>query len=363
MKPSDHEMLHDWTARAALAGAAVSVLELLVRGRLAGAQPGLFEALRIAAVVAVVVPPRNLTDGAALLVLALSGGALATLAPPWALPLAAAVVAGALTRGVSGNRRRLEVFGVAAVLALAGLVIRRAFLTTGILEPSFGPGMSALAAGAMAGAVTGLGAIGRLFRPAEVVRVGVSQELEQLATEAMVTDPEVSALLRRAAEAHQQAAEAVEMLAKNGEPATKNATDDLLKRMVGFAREWHSIERRTATTSQETLIERKAVLEARLDKTEDPIARAELGRAIVAVQAQAEAVKEIRLARERVLARMEHQVATLERLRLAALRHQSADAGRIQAELQPVLDELSQAGGDFDIAAEVLDAAHAEPTR
>jgi hypothetical protein len=52
-------------------------------------------------------------------------------------------------------------------------------------------------------------------------------------------------------------------------------------------------------------------------------------------------------------------VATLERLRLAALRQRSADAGRLGAELQPVVDELTQAGGDFDIAAEALTEASA----
>ena len=50
-------------------------------------------------------------------------------------------------------------------------------------------------------------------------------------------------------------------------------------------------------------------------------------------------------------------MATLERLRWAALRHRSADAARLGAELQPVVEELAQAGGDFDIAAEALTEA------
>jgi hypothetical protein len=50
-------------------------------------------------------------------------------------------------------------------------------------------------------------------------------------------------------------------------------------------------------------------------------------------------------------------VATLERLRLAALRHRSVDASRLGAELQPVVDELADAGGDLDLASEALDEA------
>ena len=363
MKPSDHEVLHDWLARAALAGAAVSVLELLVGGRVGLRQTGLLEALRIAIVVAAVVPPRTLTDGALVMLLSLAGGAVAGLGTPWALPVAAAMTALGLMRSITpapASRQRLEGFAVAAVLALAAFVIRRAFLTTGVLEPSFGPGVSALGAGAMAGAVTGLGAIGRLFRPAEPVKDGVGVELGLLAAEVMATNPEVASLLKRAADAHQQAAEAVDALGDKGDPSTRKATDDLMKRMMGFAKEWQSIEKRCATTQPEALTERKVMLQSRLETTEDSIARAELGRAIAAIDAQVDAVREIRRGRERVLARMEHQVATLERLRLAALRHQSADASRLQAELQPVLDELAEAGGDFDLASEALGDADRE---
>ncbi len=339
------------------------MLELLIGGRVWAQEAGLFEALQIAIVVAAVVPPRTITDGALLLLLSLAGGAVAGLGTTWALPVAASIMAVGMMRSITpvpANRQWLEGFAVAAVLALAAFVIRRAFRITGVLEPSFGPGVSALAAGAVAGAVTGLGAMGRLLRPAEPVNAGVGVELGQLAAEVMVTNPEVASLLKRAADAHQQAAEAVDALGDKGDPSTRKATDDLVKRMMGFAKEWQGIEKRSAITQPEALTERKAMLQARLETTEDTIARAELGRAIAAIEGQVEAVREIRRGRERVLARMEHQVATLERLRLAALRHQSADASRLQAELQPVLDELAEAGGDFDLASEALHDADRE---
>ena len=90
----------------------------------------------------------------------------------------------------------------------------------------------------------------------------------------------------------------------------------------------------------------------------DPLARAELARAREALAAQvAYAARRSPAAASARWRGSTHQVATLERLRLAALRHRSVDAGRLGAELQPVVEELSQAGGDFDIASEALTEA------
>jgi hypothetical protein len=71
---------------------------------------------------------------------------------------------------------------------------------------------------------------------------------------------------------------------------------------------------------------------------------------------------EIARGRERAVARLSHQVATLERLRLAAVRHRSVDAARLGIELQPAVDELHQAGGELDIESEALSEAHLQPT-
>ena len=365
LKTSDHELLHDWVARAALAGSAVSVLELLIGSRLGGGLTPLFEALRIAGIVAAVVPPRSLTDGAGLTFLALAAGAASMMRTPVALPAAALLTGLALARTLSPVptlRRRLETLGIATAAALAAFVIRRGLMTAEVFVPAFGPGVSALAAGAIAGAVTGLGAIGRLFSGPVSPAATVGDEFEQLAVSIAPTNPEVASLLRRAAVAHRQAAEVVTALGVKGEPATQIAADGLLHKMIKFARDWQDIELRSANTQPEALTERRALLEDRMDKTEDPIAKSELQRAILAVAAQSDAIAEIRRGRERVLARMEHQVATLERLRLAALRHRSADASRIQAELQPVLDELAEAGGDFDLESAAMGDADRETT-
>ena len=364
MTTKDHEQLHDWIARAALAGAAATVLELLAqRAGVPGAVP-VSAAARLVLLVAAIVPPRSFTDGARVLLLGLAAAASARMEARFALPIGALLVGVGLCRNLAegaerGLRRRLEIVGIGATAALTGVVIQRALAESGALTSILGLGLGALAAGAISGAVTGLGAIGRLLRP-EPVTPAVDGELIALATEVTVGNAEVGALLRRAADAHRQAIEVIVGLPGTEGPAARRAADDLIQRMVRFGREWLEIERRATDMKPEQLTERVAMLETRLEKTKDPIARAELGRAIVAVRAQADALAEILNGRERATARLEHQVATLERLRLAALRHRSADAGRLQAELQPVVEELADAGGDYDLASDALRDADRE---
>ena len=361
MTAKDHEQLHDWIARASLGAAAATVVQLLCAQVGAPTLQPLAMAARLLLVVLAVVPPRSVVDGAGVSVLAVLFAGIARLDPRLALPLGALLTGIGLARGLTGGgRRRLAGIGLAATAALTGAVIERALRETGALTGLFGPGLGALAGGAIAGAVTGLGAIGRLLGGSTAAPVG--GELEDLAAEVNAASPDVGALLRRAAEAHKEAASVIGGLGGAEAPAAQRAADDLIRRMVRFGREWMEIERRAASMRPESLTERVAMLETRLEKTDDPIAKAELTRAIGAVRAQAEALVEILRGRERAVARLEHQVATLERLRFAALRHRSADAGRLQAELAPVVEELADAGGDYDLASDALRDADRETT-
>jgi hypothetical protein len=140
-------------------------------------------------------------------------------------------------------------------------------------------------------------------------------------------------------------------------PAARAAADEMVRKMARIGRRWREVEAEVALARPAELHERLALVGRRVESTSDALARADLERTREALSAQLAYVDEIRGGRERAAARLEHQVATLERLRLAALRHRSADATRIAAELQPVVDELMQAGGDFDIASEALTEA------
>jgi hypothetical protein len=358
--PKDHERLHDWIARAALAGASATVLELML-ARAGFGMSGVVAALaRVALIGAIVVPPQRFVEGAALVLVGLWAGAAARAPMPVGIVIGALALGVAVARGLGGSlRRRMAALGVASAAAMCAMVIQGALLETGALTSLFGPGLGAMAGGAIAGAVMGLGAIGRLLYGAAQAPA-IQLELDQLAADVEKANAEVGGLLRRASSAYRQAIEVVSDLPGSEAPAAKKAADDLVRRMVRFGVEWREVERRATETTPEQLTERVAVLETRLEKTEDTVAKAELTRAIAAVKSQAAALKEILHGRERAVARLEHQVATLERLRLAALRHRSADASRIQAELQPVVEELAEAGGDYDLASDALRDADEE---
>ena len=355
MKDSDHEQLHDWVLRAVLAGSAFSVLRLLVLASGPGPFSGLLAGLQLCIVVAAVVPPRSVVDGAGLMLLGLIGSALGELRVHQSLPLVAILFGAGLARGIQPMRDRVLSLVGGTAGALAGLVIERGLAASGWLEPVIGSGLSALAAGACFGLAVGVGAVARLLGERPVADRPVGAALEGLASQIHGANQDVAALLRRAADAHRQATDGIA-----GPAPMVRAADDLVRRMVRFAGEWLDIERRASSTRPESLTERIVLLESRLEKTADPVTKAELERAIAAVRAQGQALTEILAGRERAVARLEHQVATLERLRFAALRHRSADSSRLAAELAPVLEELTEAGGEYDLASDALQEADRE---
>lgn len=332
----DHAGLHEAVVRATLAGGAAAVAGIFLPAGPAAAVWAL-------AVGCAVVPPASWTAGATVASWALVAGGGARVGGALGTAVAALALGALLGRGRTGTSRLVA--GIGGVLgALAAALVARAFVLTGALDglPS---GIAALVTGAAGGLLLGVASLGRhLERP----KRAVEDELRTLAD-----DSELGRLLGRAAAAYRDAVEAI-----GGEaPAARAAADELAQKMTRFGRRWRELEGEAARSRPEDLKERLALVGRKLDGTNDPLARVELGRARDALSAQLAYLQEIAGGRERAVARLEHQVATLERLRLAALRHRSADASRLGAELQPVIEELAQAGGDFDIAAEALTEA------
>jgi hypothetical protein len=259
------------------------------------------------------------------------------------LLLGAGAVGGSLGRGVHGARRWVA-GGFGMLGALGAVMVWRAFDRTGALAflPS---GLEALFAGAAGGLMVGVSSLGRHL---EVAQLGPHEALKALAPEG-----ELGQLLHRAASAYEDAVQAMGSSA----PEARAAAEDLIGRMARFGQHWREVEKEAARTPHESLQERVAQLDLRLAACSDPVAHAEFARAREALAAQLDSLTEIARGRERAVARLTHQVAMLERLRLAALRHRSVDASRMGAELQPVVEELSQAGTDLDIASEALSEA------
>jgi hypothetical protein len=137
-------------------------------------------------------------------------------------------------------------------------------------------------------------------------------------------------------------------------PAALAVAEDLVKKIARFGRRWREIEAQANKSDPAEIAARIEELHRRQEATSDEQARAEYERAQAALGVQLGYLSEIRSGRERAVARLHHQVATLERLRLAAVRHLSADAARQGEELRAVIEDLSQAGRDLDCDAEAL---------
>jgi hypothetical protein len=271
---------------------------------------------------------------------AIAAAARATLGGAAGDGLAALAIGGSLARGLAGSVR-WSAAACGTLGALAASLVVRAFTTTEAL--SFLPsGVAAMVEGATSGLIIGVASIGRHCGR---IAPPVDAELRALADES-----ELGQLLGRAATAYRDAVGAI----GDEAPAARAAADEMMRKMARFGRRWRELEAEAGRSLPADLNERRLLVGRRLEASSDPLARVELERAREALSAQLAYLKEIHSGRERAVARLEHQVATLERLRLAALRHRSADATRLGAELQPVVDELAQAGGDFDIASEAL---------
>ncbi|MGZ5158621.1 MAG: hypothetical protein ACXWCL_19555 [Caldimonas sp.] len=290
-----------------------------------------------------VVPPTSLASGSTALLWALAAAAGGKIGGGVGNAIAGVAIGGSLARGLQGPSKMVAML-VGTVGAMTAALIGRAFALTDVLA-ALPNGVATLIAGATGGLVVGVSSVGR-----HVAMLRAPLEHELLA---MADDSELGRLLGRAASAYRDAIQAI----GNEAPAAREAADELVGKMTRFGKRWRELEAEASRSAPEDLKERLQLVGRRLEASSDPLARAELARAREALAVQLAYVEEIANGRERAVARLEHQVATLERLRWAALRHRSADAARLGAELQPVIEELAQAGGDFDIASEALTEA------
>jgi K+/H+ antiporter YhaU regulatory subunit KhtT len=198
------------------------------------------------------------------------------------------------------------------------------------------------------------GCVGLLVGTATVTRhlvmkvAPVDGELQSLLPPVDATD-ELAQLVRQALETYQQAASSLEE-----HPSARSAAEQLVKKIGRFGKRWQDIESQAQKSDRSQLGERKKDLEARVAATTDDSVRSEYARALRAIDEQLAYLDDIAKGRERAIARLHHQVATLERLRLAAVRHRSVGATKLGEDLKSVVDELNQAGQDLDTAAEVL---------
>jgi hypothetical protein len=147
----------------------------------------------------------------------------------------------------------------------------------------------------------------------------------------------------------------------------RRAIEDSIIRLYEVAGRWQSVEADGARTSADALVERMQQIDAKLAATDDAVAKEQYEQARAALAEQLRYLKEIGTSRERVVARMHHYLAAMERLRFAVINHRSHDASRLSTDVQPILDDLKDLGREIDFTSDALgeverDAAPARPT-
>ncbi len=131
---------------------------------------------------------------------------------------------------------------------------------------------------------------------------------------------------------------------------------DLALSALALVRRWQEVEATADPGAEARLTEKLADLERRMVEADDEVARAGYERARDAVAGLLEQQRALGRGRERLVARLHQQVATLEALHLSTLHLKSADAQRFSCEVEPLLDQAAGLFVEVDDAARVTDA-------
>jgi hypothetical protein len=325
---AEHRRFHrtaiHMTVAGALAGLAAHVLTLLEPslGGLAAPLPLAIvagAAVRGAAPLEIRRRPADL----ALVVLGASAAAFAMtyalrghMSPAIGVAVFAVVLGMVAARGLQGPRRWVAVVAGAGALLLA----RHALGSVVAADP----GPSWLAAG-LAGASFGAAALfGAVARHVTVLRRQTG-EVDELLTRA-----------RAAVSASERAGD---------DPVVREAVRAEVARLVDVARRWQDLERRVATSPPtDVLTARLADLDRRILAATDPVARTQFEQAQAEIAQQLRDVEQIGNARERVLARMHHTLASIERRRLGAAGAEVDCASHALIEAEEILHSVGNHG-------------------
>jgi len=236
-----------------------------------------------------------------------------------------AIFAGALgllfARGQSGQR-----FWVAAGAGAAAALAAR-FVMTQFADASFGPTwLVAGATGVSFGVVALLGTLPRHLHWAQRAgQVGEAQEI--LARAQAVADH----------------------CARGEDTALRDAVGIEVDRLRDVAGKLGELERQAAASpSADELDTRIAELSRRIDAASDAMAKTQFERAREAVEAQRTEVASIAVGRERILARMHHALATIERMRLSAVGAEIDGASQAMLEAEEAQRQVDLAAGEAE---------------
>jgi hypothetical protein len=254
--------------------------------------------------------------GASVAGAALTAGARGHL-PSWAALAIFAVALGlVIARGLRGPR----LWAAAAAGAAAALLAR--FVMGAVAAEDLGPAwMESALAGASFGGVALLGVLARHIvvfrRPASEVG-----EVDEVLTRA-----------RAALAASERAGD---------EPLVRETIRAEVARLAEVASRWQEMERRVASSPRrDDLIARLSDLDRRILSTNDQLAREQFEKAQGEVAQQLRDLESIDNARERVLARMHHTLAAIERRRLGAAGAEADCASHALIEAEEIMHAVA----------------------
>jgi hypothetical protein len=145
--------------------------------------------------------------------------------------------------------------------------------------------------------------------------------------------------------------------------SARRAIEDSVLRLFEVAQKWQSVESESSLPPADKLVERMEEIDQKIARTDDSVAKGQYERARGALAEQLRYVQEINTSKERVIARMHHYLAAMERLRFAVINHRSADASRLSTEVQPILDDLNALGKEIDCTSEAIGEVEKETER
>jgi hypothetical protein len=265
--------------------------------------------------------------GASVAGFALSAARSGLLAPVLGAALFAAVLGLLFARGLGGARL------LTAVAAGAGAALLARFVLGALAAFEPGPAWIAAAlSGAAFGAVALIGTLPRHLTLARRYR----GEADDIVTRA-----------RAVLTASQQAGD---------DPTVREAIRTEVTRLGEVAARWHDLERQVASSPEpDALARRLSELDQRIVAATDPMARSQFEKAQAEVAQQLRDVETMHHGRERVLARMHHSLAAIERMRLGAVGAEIDCASQALVEAEEIMpshtistarhDEEAQAAG------------------
>jgi len=342
----EHEEFHGAALRMAVAGAIAGLVAFLAFG---GAATPWGISLIAAGAVFGAMPWALRTNARQLAVrtilVALAGGALVLIThlgePTSAVAVFALLIGAGLATGLRDRKLLVAIAAGALVAVLAREVL--ASISTARQLASLPGWLSATLAGA---AFSFVSVIALLPRHLDLVKNPVADAYDGLRS---TTNGEVRELVDRAFALWSKSSDEL----AEGDQHRESLEAGVL-RLFDVAHRWNQSAAESAPHLAASLVDRIDGLDKRISGTDDAVAKEQYQLAKGALVEQLRYLKDINTSRERVLARMHNYMAAMERLRLAVINVESAQASRDPAEVRPLLSDFEELGRDIETCSEAL---------